>query len=485
MARSVVLFELNEVPWKILDGYVDEHPGSSTARLVDRSHCFTSMAADQGHLSPWTTWPTLHRGVNDEQHMIASFGQDRSDADRRFPPVWELLHDAGVSVGICGTLHSFPVPSSMRSYSFYLPDAFATDPSAYPPELETFQAFNLTMSRESARNVDTGIPRSEALNVLRKSVSLGIRPQTYAAIASQLVAERRAHWKSNRRRTLQAVLLADVFMTQLKRHRPAFSSFFTNHVASAMHRYWAAAYPDDYTELNLGQDWLDTYRGELDWAMGRADQMLGRMMRFVDKNPDYVLVIASSMGQFATHAQPLETQVFVTDLGDFVSLMGLPREHGWEIRPAMLPQCNLVVEPDFIATFEAGLRRLRVGGHSVPYKRTEAGFFSLQFGQNNLHDTPDAVTVDGKPVPMQSAGLEAVEIEDRSDTTAYHVPEGILLVYDPRSTAPASSQRPEVSVLHVAPALLENFGVTPPAYMQSGADLAAVLAGVSAGRPSG
>ena len=51
----------------------------------------------RGHLSPWTTWPTLHRGVNDEQHLIASFGQDRRHADRRFPPVWSLLHGAGVS----------------------------------------------------------------------------------------------------------------------------------------------------------------------------------------------------------------------------------------------------------------------------------------------------------------------------------------------------------------------------------------------------
>jgi hypothetical protein len=73
------------------------------------SHCYTSMTADRGHLSPWTTWPTLHRGVNDEQHMIASIGQDRSLADRRFPPIWSLLHEAGVS--------PFAVASSMPARS--------------------------------------------------------------------------------------------------------------------------------------------------------------------------------------------------------------------------------------------------------------------------------------------------------------------------------------------------------------------------------
>jgi len=130
MSRRIVLFELNEVPWRIVDEYVAAHPRSALARILPRSRRYNSIAADRGHLSPWTTWPTLHRGVNDEQHMIANFGQDRTDVDRRFPPVWQLLRGAGVSVGICGTLHSFPVPEDVESYSFYLPDTFAAEPTA-------------------------------------------------------------------------------------------------------------------------------------------------------------------------------------------------------------------------------------------------------------------------------------------------------------------------------------------------------------------
>ena len=243
MRRAIVLFELNEVPWEILDDYVAARPGSELARVLDRSHSFTSMAADRGHLSPWTTWPTLHRGVNDERHMIASFGQDRSEADRRFPPVWTLLHDAGVSAGVCAPLHSYPVPDDLGSYAFYLPDPFASEPVAHPPDLVEFQRFNLAMSRESARNVDTHIPRKDALAVVRHSRRLGIRPATYAALARQLLAERRRPAMSNRRRTYQSVLLFDIFARQLRRSRPRFSTFFTNHVASAMHRYWRPTAP--------------------------------------------------------------------------------------------------------------------------------------------------------------------------------------------------------------------------------------------------
>ena len=153
MTRRIMLFELNEVPWRIVDEFVADHPTSALARLLPRTRCYTSIAADRGHLSPWTTWPTLHRGVNDEQHMISAFGQDRTEADTSFPPVWRTLRGAGVSVGVCGSLHSFPTPPDLDGYAFYLPDPFATESTAHPADLVPFQEFQLMMVRASARNV--------------------------------------------------------------------------------------------------------------------------------------------------------------------------------------------------------------------------------------------------------------------------------------------------------------------------------------------
>jgi hypothetical protein len=465
MRPSIVVFELNEVPWEILDDFVTAKPRSALARVLGRSHCYTSMAADRGHLSPWTTWPTLHRGVCDEQHMIASFGQDRRDADRRFPPIWSLLHDAGISVGICGSLHTYPAPGDLGSYAFYLPDAFASEPVAYPPELVDFQRFNLAMSRESARNVDARIAKKDAVEVIRHSRRLGIRPATYLALGRQLLDERRRPAMSNRRRTYQSVLLFDIFARQLRGSRPRFSTFFTNHVASAMHRYWAAHRPGDYERLGLGQDWVEMFRDEVMWATGQAAAMVERLAGHVDANPGSQLWIASSMGQRATMAQTLETQLYLTDPALFVQAMGLPGEHAWERRPAMLPQFNLVVEAGYVTPFRDALQAVRVGGQLLHFKQAGNGFFSLDFGQANLHDRPDALTIAGEARPMASLGLEPVEIEDRSDTTAYHVPEGVLAVYDPAHPPAANTARPEASVLEVAPTLLQILGVEPPAYM--------------------
>ena len=475
MTRRIVLFELNEVPWRIVNEYVADNPRSALARILPTSRCHTSIAADRGHLSPWTTWPTLHRGVNDEQHMIGSFGQDRAEVDGFFPPIWQLLHDAGVSVGICGTLHSYPAPADISSYSFYLPDSFAGDATAYPAELAAFQEFNLRMVAASCRNVDTGIPRAAALKFLRWTPKIGIRPRTFAALTGQLLAERRKPWLSTRRRSFQAIFAFDLFEKHLYQIRPGFSSFFTNHVASAMHRYWAAGHPGDYEQVKLDDRWMARYRDEVPWAMARADEMIGRLAAFADANPEYELWIASSMGQGPTLAQPLETQLYLEGLPTFMqAVAGIPMD-GWSRRPAMLPQRNVHVEPDHADRFEAALRAITVAGAPLRFRRADNGFFSMEWGQPNLHDQPDAVRFAGEIRSPASLGLRAVEIEERSDTTAYHVPQGLLAIYDPQHPSAKSQERPDVSVLDIAPKMLTNFGVAVPEYMQEPVGLAVSL----------
>jgi hypothetical protein len=92
----------------------------------------------------------------------------------------------------------------------------------------------------------------------------------------------------------------------------------------------------------------------------------------------------------------------------------------------------------------------------------------MDFGHPNLHDRPTPVRYQGERHQLAGFGLKAVEIEDRSGTTAYHVPEGVLFVYDPRrdvSPAELAAGRPRISTLEIAPALLEAFGVPRPDYM--------------------
>jgi hypothetical protein len=152
--RKVILFEMNEVPYRIIDDFVSRRPESNLAKLMVRSRQFDTVCEDQVELDPWISWPTLHRGVIDEQHRIRHLGQSLDWANFHYPPIWELLAHAGRCVGVFGSLHTSQVPAPLKNYAFYLPDFFADNNFAHPSQLRAFQQFNLLMTRLSARNID-------------------------------------------------------------------------------------------------------------------------------------------------------------------------------------------------------------------------------------------------------------------------------------------------------------------------------------------
>ena len=71
---KIILFELNEVPFKVIHHFSKLYPESSLAKIFSKSKKYETYAEDKGHLSPWVTWPTVHRGVTNEKHFI-SLGQ--------------------------------------------------------------------------------------------------------------------------------------------------------------------------------------------------------------------------------------------------------------------------------------------------------------------------------------------------------------------------------------------------------------------------
>src|ERR1700686_2642877 len=85
MPNKIIFFELNEVPWRIVEYFRQWRPQSSLAKMLRESRTYETLAEDTS-LSPWITWPTVHRGVTDEKHGIRSFGQPLEEIDKEFPP---------------------------------------------------------------------------------------------------------------------------------------------------------------------------------------------------------------------------------------------------------------------------------------------------------------------------------------------------------------------------------------------------------------
>src|ERR1700757_2187274 len=122
--RKIILLELNEVPFRVLDEFCQHYPHSEFAALMNRCHQFVTTCEDEIELDPWISWPTLHRGVIDSQHRIRSLGQVLDKVDEEYPPIWRILTAGGRTAGIFGSLHSSHIPPSTEQYKFYLPDFF-------------------------------------------------------------------------------------------------------------------------------------------------------------------------------------------------------------------------------------------------------------------------------------------------------------------------------------------------------------------------
>ena len=236
--QQTIVYELNEDPTRLFDFYADAFKSSAFAKLKQFGTCVETQSSDVGHLSPWVTWPTLHRGVSNVEHQISDLGQDVSKVNIEMPNVWEILANEGVSVGVFGSLHSYPLPVNLDNFSFYVPDTFSAGNECFPELLTNFQRFNLSMVRSNGRNVQTGIAVRDAASFLKNSIALGLKPTTFLKLTNQVMLEKKKKDRVVRRRTSQAEIAFDLFFMQFRKSMPLVSFFFTNHVASSMHRYW-------------------------------------------------------------------------------------------------------------------------------------------------------------------------------------------------------------------------------------------------------
>ena len=460
---KVILFELNEVPYKVIHHFCKLYPESNLAKVLSKGRKYETYAEDQGHLSPWITWPTVHRGVTNEKHFISDFGQDLNEQEKQYPALWNLLAKKGVKVGLFGSLHTYPLPETMENFSFYVPDTFAAGSECFPKKLETFQQFNLAMARDSSRVVSNKIPGKEAAQFLMKLPDMGLKFKTATDLAAQLVDERINKWKVVRRRTFQSLIGFDIFYKQLESKKPDFCTFFTNHVASSQHRYWAAAFPEDYESLKLGREWVETYNGEIIYTMKKADAMIGQLKKFVEKNPEYSLWILSSMGQQAVEAKEIYTDLFVTNGKRFMDNFDLG-SGSYELKPSMVPQFNVQIHVDKRKEFEERLSTLRINDQPIHSRQKAEGFYSLDIGFPNLEESKIKVQLMGQVIPLEYSGMKNVKIQDRCGATAYHIPNGSLIIYAP-AFGLNGKEITNISTTEIAPSILHSLNVPKPSYM--------------------
>ena len=439
-------------------------------KLVEQARRYRTYIGETGDnsLQPVATWSSLHRGVSVNQHRVRAFGQPLEKADSDYPPIWRILAEHGARVGVFGSLLSYRMPENLANYAFYFPEPLANEPSTHPAYLSPFQEFNLAMSRLSGRQVSTAIDWKLVSRIIPTLPKLGLTVRTFSTVVRQLVGERLKPTTKGRRRSIQSVLAFDIFMREVQEKKPAFSTFFTNHVASAQHRFWAALFPEDYPESHYSQEWIDCHKDEIQYAMDIADGFAGRLMKFVARNPNYLLLVASSMGQEAFNAEPNLSYLAISDFKRFMDTLGFSPTQ-YEQRSVMMPCYGVALRADLIDQFKRKLNSVSIGGKPFTVEYHDGGYFLIDMSFSN-YSGPQHVMFAGKEVSFESMGIAVVNDEEGTYLSADHQPEGILLVYDPvdSRSLPKPEANDKISVLEIAPSILRHFGISVPSYMSTG-----------------
>jgi hypothetical protein len=421
----------------MLDRFRSDSALRNLRAFFDGARTYTTEAVDVGELSPWVTWPSFHRGLSNQEHGIRYLGQ--APDSFKGTPIWQEYRKRGLPIGVCGSLQSWP-PAEPGDGGFYIPDTFAQDAQCIPKTIEPFQRFNLGQVKGNGRVVRAdSLFAKELLPLVLSLPSLGLSAKTFRLLAEQLVRERLDKTLLSRRPVFQAVLLWDIFKKLFSaKAPPAFSTFFTNHVAGVMHRYWHNVFPEDFGEKYRSSP--APYLSTMHFAFEVLDAILGDALDFQRKNPDLILVFATSMGQGPKH-RPRHTGVEVTlvDIAALLDLCDVARAD-YEQLLAMVPQVVISMpDPSKRAEVTAKLERLQ--------SPSGARLFQVDSTDDRLSITficpfsdieKGGFDIDGRRVTWQQAGMVVQPIEPG---TGYHVPEGAMAVRVPGQRSADTRER--------------------------------------------
>lgn len=447
-----------------MDDFIERHPSSAFSSVMPRSCRITTHLPDTGQLHPKTSWQTFHRGVPDHVHGIREYNQLHSEGHSNNPTIWSLALQANKRVGCGASIGSWPMPEDKENIDFWFADPFAPDPESIPAAVTAFQEFNTLAVARSSRQVRSGgVSRKVISNFLINAPRLGIKLGTLMRIAKQLASERVNSARAVRRRNIQALMSFDVAEKQWKTFQPELSSIFINHVASSMHRYWAAAFPDDYESNNMPAHWRETYKHEIDESMQLADHMLGRVLKSIE-GKNTTLLIVGSMGQHAIEHEPTFNQLIISDISKFMALLGMCKGD-WEKRPGMEPEYVLSFRTKaLLDKFIQSCSQVDINGRHPEVKRANDTECSLLVDQYNIDF--DSITVADREVSLENTGLHIEKIHDIAGSTAQHTTDGMALVVSPsQDLSHLNKHTDKVDLCNVTSSILAALEIPVPPYM--------------------
>ncbi len=448
MSKPLILIEMNELCPDLLRKWMEAGELPNFSRFYRESDVFTTDVdvEDSKYLEPWIQWYSMHTGVNYDTHGVYHLTDGPKSGEK---DIWGMLRDAGLNVG---NFSSMNCGGFEAEGSFYVPDPWVTSERAYPQELQLFQDFVQNQVQEYT-NPNKVFGPTEMAKTLAFLTGHGLSTKTIHRIVTQLSSEKLKDagegWK---RVFILDWLCADVFRHYMRKTQPAFATFFSNSIAHCQHAYWRCMEPEKF-DVQPSDDELTRYGDAILLAYKNSDAILGEMFKL--ERQGYQLALASALSQ-----QP------------FLRLEGIGgqrfyRMHDVEsaLRDLQIPYQDVqpVMTHQYMVRFASGterdaaiesLRALSVDGKAL-FQADPSDEDSLYLGNQLREEMPHGLRIEGFRGSNQELKFDDLFYLIDETKSGCHHPDGVLWF----KTGTHHIHSKKVSILDVAPTILEWFGV--------------------------
>ena len=423
MKSKILLLEINEIPWKVIKKYKNKF--SNIKLFFDKSDEYTTVCSDKaGMLDPWLIWPTVHRGMNYKEHNIRNLGQDPSTF--KGTPIWSEYINNGYPVGVFGSLQSWP-PIYPGLDGFYIPDTFSQNEECYPKEFEFFQKFNLEQVSQNGRVVKKNNFFSLKYLILLSKLLKVISIKTFFRLFFQLIIERFNSDFYARRPIFQGIIAWDTFKKlYFKKEKPIFATFFTNHIANIMHRYWKDVFPEDFDkDKSLHKT---KHKKTMDFAMKVLDEILFDCIKLSKKESNLKIFFLSGMGQAAIkYKNHSGYEAAVESVDKLMYTLGIDNENYIKLL-AMVPQIAIAIEDKVMR--ENVIEKINLlktlSGEKIFSVLANGNSLSISIITTSKKDMEGGfLTYSEEKILWNDAGIIFNKVEPG---TAYHIPEGSMAI---------------------------------------------------------
>ena len=312
--QKLYFLQLNELKFDYIDAYIADGLLPNFAKAFERhGYCHTVSEKRHELANPWIQWPTVHTGLDYEDHGVFRLGDIVRAGHTQ---IYELLEKKDISVA---ALSPFNASNNTQASKFFVPDPWTKTKFDGSNDLRRLYDALVQVTDDYASGRITF--RSLVNLALGSAPNLDpqLVPDTVEAVREYALGKK--WWRA----VVCDNVLAGAFVRHCRVDDPDFATVFLNGGAHLQHHYLYSSRA--YDGPNRNPTWhVPADADPLLNILQAYDRILGRFMEFADGNR---LIIATGLSQ-----EPHERVTYyyrIDDQADFLDRIGISYDETYRL----------------------------------------------------------------------------------------------------------------------------------------------------------